>query len=149
MKSDNSASPGAAQSARMPVRPAHGARAEKVLVLSLEATVSGAIVLHCQGSVISRSEARGLTSLIAEVLPTARRLVVDLAGVISLDSGTLGELVVTQMWAEAAGYELKFSSPTDSVRRLFETTNLESVFDVYSTAGDALEAMQLDQIHSA
>jgi anti-anti-sigma regulatory factor len=102
------------------VRSAQGARTDKVLVLSLESTASGAIVLHCQGSVISRSEARGLTSLITEVLPTARRLVVDLAGVISLDSGALGELVVTQMWAEAAGYGLKFSSPTDSVRRLFE-----------------------------
>lgn len=149
MKSDNSASAGAARSARMPVRPAHSARTDKVLVLSLEATVSGAIILHCQGSVISRSEAHGLTSLIAEVLPTARRLVVDLAGVISLDSGALGELVVTQMWAEAAGYEVKFASPTDSVRRLFEATNLESVLDVYSTAEDALEAMQLDQVHSA
>lgn len=129
--------------------PAHGARANKVLVLTLEATVSGAIVLHCQGSVISRSEARGLTSLIAEVLPTAHRLVVDLAGVISLDSGALGELVVTQMWAEAAGYILKFSSPTDSVRQLFEATNLESVFDVHWTTEDALDAMQLDQLHSA
>ncbi len=149
MKSDTSASAGAARSARIAVCPAAGTRTDKVLVLSLEATGSGAVVLHCQGSAISRSDARGLTSLIAEVLPTTRRLVVDLAGVISLDSGALGELVVTQMWAEAAGYGLKFSSPTDSVRRLFETTNLESVFDVYSTAEEALDAMQLDQLHSA
>ena len=149
MKSDNSASAGTARSAQMPVRPAHGTRAGKVLVLSLEVTVSGAIILHCQGSAISRSEADGLTSLIAEVLPTARRVVVDLAGVISLDSGALGELVVTQMWAEAAGYELKFASPTGSVRRLFAATNLESVFDVYSTAGDALDAMQLDPVNPA
>ena len=149
MKSDNSVPPGTARSAKMPVRSAHGLRTNKVLVLNLEATVSGAIVLHCQGSAICRSEACGLTSLIAEVLPTARRLVVDLAGVISLDSGALGELVVTQMWAEAAGYRLKFSSPTDSVRRLFEATNLASVFDVYSTAEGALEAMQLEQVHSA
>jgi anti-sigma B factor antagonist len=149
MKSDNSASAGAAQSARMPVRQAHLARTDKVLVLSLEATGSGAIVLHCHGSAISRSDARGLTSLIAEVLPTARRLVVDLAGVISLDSGALGELVVTQMWAEAAGYALKFSSPTDSVRRLFEVTNLESVFDLHSSAEEALDAMQLDHVRPA
>ena len=129
------------------MRLVHSAHAGKALVLRLEATVSGAIILHCQGSVISRSEARGLTSLIAEVLPTVRRLVVDLAGVFSLDSGALGELVVTQMWADAAGYGLKFSSPTDSVRLLFEATSLDSVFDVYSTAGDALEAMHLDQVH--
>ncbi len=148
MKSNNSAAAGA-RSARMAVCPAAGARTDKALVLSLEGTASGAIVLRCRGSVISRSDARALTSLIAEVLPTARRLVVDLAGVISLDSGALGELVVTQMWAEAAGYGLKFSSPTDSVRQLFEATNLESVFDVHSTAEDALNAMQQDQVHSA
>jgi anti-sigma B factor antagonist len=130
-----------------PVAPALGARTDKVLVLSLEGTASGAIVLRCRGSVVFRSDARALTSLIAEVLPTARRLVVDLAEVTALDSGALGELVVTQMWAEAAGYGLKFSSPSDSVRRLFEATNLESVFDVHSTAEDALNAMQLDQVH--
>ncbi len=133
----------------MPVCPAAGASAHKVLVLSLEGTASGAIILRCRGSVIFRSDARALTSLIAEVLPTARRLVVDLAGVISLDCRALGELVITQMWAEAAGYRLKFSSPSDSMRRLFEAANLEAVFDVHSTTEDALDAMQLDQLHSA
>lgn len=149
MKSDDSAPVRHARSARMPVDPAAGARTDKVLVLSLEGTASGAIVLRCRGSVISRSDARALTSLIAEVLPTARRLVVDLAEVTALDTGALGELVVTQMWAEAAEYGLKFSSPSDSIRRLFEATNLESVFDVHPTVEDALNAMHPDQVHSA
>jgi anti-anti-sigma factor len=76
-------------------------------------------------------------------------MVVDLSGVLSLDSDALGELVLTHMWAEAAGYGLKFSSPSDSVRRLFESTNLISVFDVYASVDAAIAAMQQEEVQSA
>ena len=97
----------------------------KILTVSLESACLGrAVVLRCQGQVIFRSEALGLSGLIYEVLPQARRMVVDLAAVRSLDSGALGELVLTHMWAEAAGYELRFSNPTEPILQLFESTNL-------------------------
>lgn len=105
-------------------------------------------MLRCQGRILP-SEARALSGLIADVLPTTRRMVIDLAGVASLHSAALGELVLTQMWADAAGYQLKFSSPADSVYRLFEATNLASVFDLHSTAEGALAAMQSEELHSA
>jgi anti-anti-sigma factor len=76
-------------------------------------------------------------------------MVVDLAGIDSVDSGGLGELVLTHMWAEAAGYTLKFASPKKSVRHLFETTNLVSVFDVYSSVPEAMDAMVQEEIRSA
>lgn len=78
-----------------------------------------------------------------------RRMVVDLASITSLDIDALGELVLTHMWAEAAGYELRFSNPTDSVRRLFESTNLISVFDLHSTVESALAAMSQAEPQSA
>jgi anti-anti-sigma factor len=148
MKSANSGSAAAARFATH-VHPPGDAQPDKILVLSLEAANPGTIVLHCQGQVIFRSEACALSSLIAEVLPAARRMVVDLAGVTTLDSGALGELVLSQMWADAAGYYLKFSSSTDSVRKLFEATNLASVFDVYATVEGALAAMQREEVPSA
>ena len=98
---------------------------------------------------LSRAGARTLSSLIAEVLPSTRRMVVDLAGLASLDSGALGELVMTGMWADAARYGLKFSTPADSVRLLFESTNLAAVFDMYESLEDALSAMDQEQVHSA
>ena len=120
------------------------------LDLNLEGGHSGsALVLHCQGRIVFRSEARALSSIVAEVLPSARRMVVDLAGVDSVDSGGLGELVLIHMWAEAAGYTLKFASPKKSVRRLFEITNVVSVLDVYPTVPDAMAAMVQEEIHSA
>lgn len=114
----------------------------KKLKLTLEAGHPGiAVVLHCQGRIIFRTDASALSTIVTEVLPSARRMVVDLAGVDSVDSGGLGELVLTHMWAEAAGYTLKFACPKKSVRHLLEITNLVSVFDVYASVPEAMAAM--------
>jgi len=122
----------------------------KKLKLTLETGHPGiAVVLHCQGRIIFHREASALSTIVTEVLPSARRMVVDLAGVDSVDSGGLGELVLTHMWAEAAGYTLKFACPKKSVRHLFETTNLVSVFDVYTSVPEAMEAMLPEEIESA
>ncbi len=126
--------------------PAAARRSDKNLTLRLEAGNSGsAVVLHCQGRMIFHSQARSLSTIVAEVLPSAHRMVVDLAGVDSVDSGGLGELVLTHMWAEAAGYSLKFASPKKAVRHLFEVTNLVSVFDVYASVPEAMTAMIQDE----
>ena len=132
------------------VLPADSPRSNKKLKLSLEAGHFGsAIVLHCQGRIIFNTEARALSTLVLDVLPSARRMVVDLAGVDSVDSSGLGELVLTLMWAEAAGYSLKFASPKKSVRHLFEITNLVSVFDVYASVPEAMAAMVQEEVQSA
>jgi anti-anti-sigma factor len=123
---------------------------EKILKVTLESARLGrAVVLHCHDRAISRNDGRALASLIAEVLPSARRMIVDLAAIQSLDSGALGELVMIHMWAEAAGYALTFASPSDSVRGLFESTNLVSVFDVYSSVDSAIAAMRQEQVQTA
>jgi anti-anti-sigma factor len=123
--------------------------AEKILKVSLEAACLGsAVVLHCQDRAISRNDARALAGLISEVLPSARRMIVDLGAVQSLDSGALGELVMIHMWAEAAGYAMPIASPSDSVLGLFETTNLISVFDVYPTVDSALAALHREHVRS-
>jgi anti-anti-sigma factor len=122
----------------------------KILKVSLESARFGtAVVLHCHDQAISRGDGRALAALISEVLPSARRMVIDLAAVHALDSGALGELVMIHMWAEAAGYALTFASPSDSVRGLFESTNLVSVLDVYESVEDAITAMHQEQVQSA
>jgi anti-sigma B factor antagonist len=125
-------------------------RTDKTLTLTLEAGNSrNAVVLHCQGRTIFQHEAQALSTIVADVLPSARRMIVDLAGIDSCDSGALGELVLTHMWAAAAGYTLMFASPKKSVRHLFESTNLLSVFDVYASVPEAMAAMVLDEAPSA
>ena len=121
----------------------------KKLQFTLAGGTSGsAVVMHCQGR-ISRIEARSLSTIVADVLPSARRMVIDLAQIDSADSSGLGELVLTHMWAEAAGYSLKFACPGKSVRHLFETTNLVSIFDVYASVPKAMAAMVQEEAHSA
>ncbi len=147
MKSEN---PAAIPHPPIARAPAAADPRDKKLQLTLEAGNSGsAVVLHCQGRIIFRGEARALANIVAEVLPAARRMVINLAGVDSVDSGGLGELVLTHMWAEAAGYTLKFASPKKAVRNLFEVTNLVSVFDIYGSVPEAMAAMAQDEIRSA
>jgi anti-anti-sigma factor len=126
---------------------------KKKLELTLAVGYPGsAVVLHCEGRTIFHNEAQGLSKVVIEVLPTAHRMILDLASVESIDSGALGELVLTHMWAEAAGYTLRFASPQKALRQLFESTNLVSVFDVYPTVADAMAAMvqeEVREIHSA
>jgi anti-anti-sigma factor len=117
-------------------------KTDKGLTLTLEAGNSGgAMVLHCRGRLFYHREARELSNIVTEVLPSAQRMVVDLGGVDSVDSGALGELVMTHMWAEAAGYRLMFASPKKAVQHLFEATNLLSIFDVYVSVPEAMAAM--------
>jgi anti-anti-sigma factor len=127
---------------RPPSAAGHKSRSSKGLTLSLEAERSGlAMVLHCEGQIIFRNEARELATIVAQVLPNSGRMVVDLAGVDSVDKEGLGELVLTQLWAQASGYVLTFASPKKSVRHLFEITNVASVFDVYPSVAEAMLAM--------
>jgi anti-sigma B factor antagonist len=119
------------------------------LKLELEAQAGGAVVLHCQGRIIFGPEARALTDIVADVLPTARRMVIDLSGVEIVDSAGLGELVLLHMWADAAGYALKFAGPRHSVRQLLELTNLVAVFDAYGSVAEAIAAMHQEEICTA
>lgn len=118
--------------------------------MTLEAGYPGsAVVLHCQGRMIFRSEAQALSAIVVDVLPSARRMVVDLAEVDSIDCGGLGELVLTHLWAEAAGHALRFACPKKALRQLFESTNLASVFDVYGSVPEAMAAIIQEDIRPA
>ena len=128
-----------------PERPA----VSKSLQMNIEARHGGVLVLHCAGKLIYQSEARKLSAMVSEVLPSAGRLVIDLSGVKDVDSTGLGELVMAHMWADAAGFTLKFASPNKAVRYLLELTNLVSVFDVYASVPEALAAMEGEERCSA
>jgi len=76
-----------------------------------------------------------------EILPIAGRMVLDLSVVEFVDGGGLGEFVLLQMWADAAGYTLKFSGASRSVRQELELSNLASVLDLEPSVSDALVGM--------
>lgn len=122
----------------------------KKIAFSVEArNTGGAIVLHCQGRIIFRHEANALSRTVNEILPLARRMVVDLAGIETIDSAGLGELVLLHMWAESSGYNLKFSGARKSVREVLELTNLVEVLDLHASVPEAIAAMPQDEASNA
>jgi anti-sigma B factor antagonist len=99
-------------------------------------------VLYCRGRFTYRDEATAFSQKIAELLPHARRVVVELSGLEVIDSAGLGELVVVHMWIKASGCSLKLAGASPRVRHLLELTNLLPVFDVHPTLDDALLSFQ-------
>jgi anti-sigma B factor antagonist len=109
------------------------------LKLDLETrAIDDVTVLYCRGRFTYRDEATAFSQKIAELLPNARRVIVELSGLDAIDSAGLGELVVVHMWIRASGCSLKLAGPNSRIRQLLELTNLLSVFDVHPTLDDAL-----------
>ena len=89
------------------------------------------MVLHCQGRAIFRDEARELSAIVSEVLPTSQRMVIDLAGVDSVDQGGLGELVLTQLWAEGIRIRADVREPQESGATRFRNHSRRPRYSIY------------------
>ena len=65
------------------------------LKLDLETrAIDNVTVLYCKGRFTYRDEATAFSQKIAELLPHARQVIVELSGLEAIDSAGLGELVV-------------------------------------------------------
>lgn len=89
-------------------------------------------VLRCVGRIVAGDEASILRkAVLSEV--NSRTVVLDLTRVDAIDGGGMGVLVFLQGWARATEVDLKLMNPTSRVRELFELTNLDSVFEIFSS----------------
>jgi anti-sigma B factor antagonist len=117
------------------------------LKLDLETcAIDNVTVLYCKGRFTYRDEATAFSQKIAELLPHARQVIVELSGLEAIDSAGLGELVVVHMWIRAARCSLKLAGANPRIRQLLELTNLLSVFDVHPTLDDALLAFRRNPV---
>lgn len=120
---------------------------ELKLKLSLETRNRGdVIIVHCQGRIVYRDEAAALSRVVGEVLQQARKLVLDLTGVSSMDSAGIGELALLQTWAQGQNVSLKCAGPNPLVRTLLDLTNLDSVLEVHPSVDAALESFREERI---
>jgi anti-sigma B factor antagonist len=120
---------------------------ESKLKLSLEQRNRGDVmIVHCQGRIVYRDEAAAFSRLVAEVLPHARKLVLDLSGVTSMDSAGIGELALLQSRAQDRNVSVKCAGPTRLVRSLLDLTNLDSVLEIHASLDDALESFREEQV---
>ncbi len=120
---------------------------ELKLKLSLETRNCGdVIIVHCQGRIVYRDEAAALSQVVSQVLPQARKLVLDLSGVSAMDSAGIGELVLLQTWAQGSNVSLKCAGPNPVVRTLLDLTNLDSVLEVHPSLDEALESFRDERV---
>src|SRR5260370_36035174 len=89
-------------------------------------------ILRCVGRIVAGDEA---SILLKAVLSQAnsRTVVLDLTRVAAIDGGGMGLLGFLQGWARATEGDLKLMNPTSRVRELLELTNLNSVFEIFSS----------------
>ena len=67
-----------------------------------------------------------------------RHILLNLAGVASIDARGLGELVSSYMVVTRSGGQFKLLNLTQTVRELMMTTKLQTVFDVYESESQAI-----------
>jgi anti-sigma B factor antagonist len=120
---------------------------ESKLKLSLETRNRGDVfIVHCQGRIVYRDEAAVLARVVGEVLQQAKKLVLDLSGVTSIDSAGIGELALLQTCAQGRNGNLKCAGASPLVNELLSLTNLDSVLEIYPTVDAALESIREEQV---
>jgi anti-anti-sigma factor len=135
------------QAAQPQIRAAFAIRKESTLKLSLETRYQGDIIIvHCEGRIVYRDEAAALSRVVGEVMPHARKLVLDLSGVSSIDSAGIGELALLYTWSQRENTDFKVAGPNSLVRNLLDLTNLNSVLEIHSSVENALEAFHEDGV---
>src|SRR6267378_2363125 len=113
---------------------------ESKLKLRVETCRSGDVLLvHCEGRIVYREEAAALSRVVTEALRHCKEIILDLAGVPTIDSAGLGALVHLHRSADRSGNSLKLACPSPHLCELFDLTRLSSLFEIHPTLDDALE----------
>jgi anti-sigma B factor antagonist len=68
------------------------------------------------------------------------KLVLDLGGVMYIDSSGLGAVVAAMKHARGAGGEIRICALASDVRAVFEMTNLDKVMPIHATRAEAVAA---------
>lgn len=108
--------------------------------LKLQARRAGEVtILESEGMIVSGSETEHLEQKVDwELTEGSKRLVMDLAAVSRVDSAGLGMMVRLRTRARKAGGDLKLASPPAFVTDLLRMTRLETLFQVFPSAQEAV-----------
>jgi anti-anti-sigma factor len=88
-------------------------------------------VVRCQGRIVVGDAYSTLRNSVLSQRP-ARRVVLDLARVDSIDAGGLGVLLVLREWACSGASVFKLMNVTKNVRQILDLTHLQRVFEFCS-----------------
>ena len=106
-------------------------------------TVDGILAFECNGRIVFGEESALLRDELKKaVADGTKKIVLNLAEVNYIDSGGLGTLVALHTTAQRAEATIKLASLTKRVVDLMQITKLLTVFEVYKSEYDALEAFR-------
>lgn len=107
-------------------------------------TVDGIVIVDCAGRLVFGEESGLLRDTVKQVLPGNPRIVLNLGAVTYIDSGGLGTLVALFTSARNSGGSIKLAKLTPRVGDLLQVTKLVTVFDVYDSEEQAVQAFRKD-----
>jgi anti-sigma B factor antagonist len=106
-------------------------------------TVDGILVVGCNGRIVFGEESMLLRDEIKKSIAEGmKRIVLNLQEINYIDSGGLGTLVALHTTAHNAGGAIKLANLTKRVGDLLQVTKLLTVFEVYNSEYEALEAFR-------
>lgn len=104
-----------------------------------ERHVNGVTVIDVQGDFLVNANPGALQTVVKDVLGRGeRQIVLNVAGLVRMDSTCLGELVASYTSTLARGGVLKLASPNEHIRRLLDLTRLHTIIKVFATADEAI-----------
>jgi anti-anti-sigma factor len=108
--------------------------------MKIEVVDDGPItVLNLSGNLVIGEAESALASTVARLVAGGKcNFLIDLGGIVVIDSSGLGSLVRAYSAARDAGGEAKFANPTVRTRKLLDLTMMSSVLDIYDDAESAL-----------
>ena len=106
-------------------------------------TVDGILAMECSGRIVFGEESALLRDQVKQAVADGqKRIVLNLGEVNYIDSGGLGTLVALHTTAHNAGGAIKLAKLTQRVGDLLQVTKLLTVFEVYNSEYEALEAFR-------
>lgn len=109
--------------------------------LTIELRQVGPIsVIVCAGRLVFGEESTTFREAVKRLLPTHKQIILNLTGVVYMDSGGLGTLVGIYSSARACGSELKLAGLGPRLRDVLQITKLVTVFTIYDNEQQAAAA---------
>ena len=100
------------------------------------------VIVDCAGRIVFGEESADLRDTVKMVITQSKRIILNLSGVTSIDSGGLGTLVALYTSARNTGGSIKLANLTPRVGDLLQVTKLVTIFDVYDSEEKAIESFR-------
>ena len=105
-----------------------------VLTIDLKRCTHNTVIVYCHGRLVAGST-DVLTTGVRQLLPDAKRIILDLTDLKHTDSMGLGTLVRLYVHAKSAGSSLELVNLSKQIQHLLGITNMFSVFTVIGENG--------------